>query len=462
MKNQGLHSRRQFLGTCGKMSSLPFLSSLLQLRMLNAAVSNNTSIGNDYKALVCVFLSGGNDSFNMLTPWTYNHYLNYLEARQHLALQRDNNELLPIVSNNSANMAHLGIHHDMPDVRDLYNQRDLAFVANVGTLVRPTTAADVLAGNALPRGLYSHREQQLSWQTSVPQNTQARGWIGRMTELINDTDSSNNDVSLSFSLNGASRLLTGENTNPFIISANGANGLNLYEFRSDIRDAYNTTLDHQYQNVIKNHYGYKFKEIVEQAEFYNDTVTSVGDPFDDDLFPNTGLANQLKQVARTINAKSQLGAKRQTFIVSLGGFDFHSELLVNQANRMAELNDALAAFSGAMKQLNLNDNVTAYTASDFGRTIAPNSTGTDHAWGGNQMVMGGAVNGRKVYGEYPSDLRVGASNLDTGRGRFIPSTSVDEFHAELATWYGVGLNDLPTILPNIGNFNYSPMGLLNV
>ncbi|MFC5051801.1 DUF1501 domain-containing protein [Rubritalea spongiae] len=464
MKNSDQFStpinRRHFLSTCGKMSALPVLSSLLSMRMLNAAVANNTAIGDDYKALVCVFLYGGNDSFNMMVPWTHAYHLNYLEARQHLALPKE--LLAPIRSNSSENMAHFGLHNALTDVAAAYRAGDIALMSNVGTLRQPTTLTDVANGNALPKGLYSHREQQLSWQTSVPENESAKGWVGRMSELINDTDSSSTDVSLNFSLNSASRLQTGQLTNPFQINDKGANILDVYGNRLDMKAAYDATLDYQYESVIKQHYAHKSKEIIDKNEFYNESIAKVGDPFAADAFPNTSLGKQLKRVALTIYAKNELGAKRQSFFVSQGGFDHHSELLLNQDALLPQLNDALIAFNNAMKSIGLHDAVTTYTASDFGRTISGNSSGTDHAWGGNQIVMGGAVNGNKVYGEYPSDLRPGFMDVDTGRGRFIPTTSVDELHAELACWYGVGLNDLPTVLPNINNFNYSPMGLMKL
>lgn len=442
------------------MTSISVLSSLLQLKMMNAAVSNNINIGNDYKALVCIFLQGGNDSFNMLAPWTNGAHQNYLTARQHLALPKT--ELMPIPTNNSANMNHVGVHHTMPEIEDAYRRSDLAFLANVGTLVRPTTIQDFNNGLDLPHGLFSHREQQVSWQTSVPNSRSAKGWVGRMSELINE-DASDLSVAMNVSVGGASLLQTGPNSSPFRIGSDGANDLGRYNSRADIKAAYDTTLDHQYSNVIKQHYNYKNKEIIEKNAFYNDVVTGTSSPFAADAFPNTNLGKQMEQVALSINARETLGSKRQTFFVSFGPFDHHSNLLANQEELLPQLSQAMGAFNQAMKTLGLHDEVMTYTASDFGRTTSSNSTGTDHAWGGNQMLMGGAVNGKKVHGLYPDDLRAGSmGDIDTGRGRFIPTTAVDELHAELALWYGLGLNDLPTILPNINNFNYSPKGFINM
>ena len=438
------------MGTCGKMTSVSLLSSILQLKMINSAVAANSNIGNDYKALVCVFLKGGNDSFNMLTPSTQVNYDQYVEARAHLALDKAQQHAIP--TNNSNNMNHLGVHYAMPEIQSAYRGGDLAFIANVGTLVRPTTLADYNNKVELPRGLFSHREQQLSWQTSVPDSLSARGWIGRMTEMINEDESE--EVTMNISIGANNMLQRGPSSNPFIISREGAKNMAMYE-KDDVKAVVDATLAHQYENVIKQHYNYRLTEIIEKNKFYNDAIANNNDPFAADAFPNTNLGNELRQVALAIHGREVLGVKRQTFYVGFGSFDHHGNLLFSQEELLPQLSQALDAFNNAMKQLGLHDQVITYTASDFARTITSNSTGTDHAWGGNQMIMGGAVNGKKVHGLYPDDLREGAMDIDTGRGRFIPTTSVDELHAELASWYGVSSSGLGEVFPNLSNFNYS-------
>lgn len=457
--NNKLKSRREFLGGCGKMASFAMLPSLVTMKTLNAAVTNNSNI-DGYKALVCVFLAGGNDSFNMIAPYTWNMHQNYVKARPTVAIPRNN--LNPVPTNSDENMPHLGFHPSMSSMENLYRAGDLAIVANIGTLVRPTTMSDYRAEKALPTGLFSHREQQLSWQTSVADKTSANGWIGRMSELMNDVDTSGTDTSLTFSLKGSPRILKGNYSSGFTINAgHGANALDLYN-DTKARDAYDATLNSQYVNVLKKQYVHDFKDIVDKAEFYNNVLNGSDNAFDGDAFPNTDLGQQLKQVALTIAARDNLGTKRQSFVLSQGSYDHHTGLLENQESLLKELNDALLAFNNAMKAINMHDNVTTYTASDFGRTIASNGSGTDHGWGGNSIVMGGAVKGDKTYGKYPLDLREGRSpEIDTGRGRFIPTTSVDQLHADLAYWYGVGKSDIGLIVPNKANYSNLTVGLFD-
>ena len=440
------HSRREFLGTCGKMTSISLLSTMLQLKMTNsvlAAVNKNTLT--DYKALVCVFLYGGNDSFNMLAPWHHPEHQAYLKTRGKLALQKTS--LLPIKDTNKTTK-HYGIHNAMPEVQKLYNQRRLSFISNIGTLVRPTTLADYNNKVHLPRALFSHREQQQSWQTSVPEEVSQKGWIGRMAEIINDSGANTGAVRMNISTAGHNTLQTGSGVNPLVISSNGANTLNIYKNAPNVKQAIDHSLAENYRNMLKNHYNHVRKEIIEQNAEYDSFTGSVSLNTE---FPNTSIGNQLKQVALGIASRDKLGAKRQTFFVSMGGFDHHAGLLAGQNSLLPQLSAALAAFDAAMIELKVHNNVTTYTASDFGRSLTGNGDGTDHGWGGNQIVMGGAVKGRGIYGTYP--VLCTGTDTDTGKGRQLPTTSIDQFHAELAQWYGIP-NDvnMEQILPNIRNF----------
>ena len=440
------HSRREFLGTCGKMTSISLLSTMLQLKMTNsmlAAVNKDTLT--DYKALVCVFLYGGNDSFNMLAPWHHPDHEKYLNIRGALALQKT--DLLPIRDTVNTTKWH-GIHNGMPEVQQLYKDGSLSFIANVGTLVRPTTISDFNNKTALPRALFSHLEQQQSWQTSVPEQVTQKGWIGRMAEIINDSGANTGAVRMNISTSGNNLLQTGDGVSPLVIGTTGANKLNAYESVANVREAIDRSLAENYRNTLKNHYNHVRKEVIEQNEEYDNLTGSVSL---NTVFPNTSIGNQLKQVALGIASRDQLGAKRQTFFVSMGGFDHHAGLLVGQNALLPQLSAALAAFDAAMIELGVHDNVTTYTASDFGRSLTGNVDGTDHGWGGNQMVMGGAVKGGGIYGDYP--ILEDGTDTDTGRGRQLPTTSVDQLHAELAYWYGIpnGAN-MEEVLPNIRNF----------
>ena len=440
----GLNSRREFLGTCGKMTSISMLSTLLQLKMTNSLLALNQNQLSGYKALVCVFLNGGNDSFNMLTPWRNNEHNDYLDVRGDLGLEKS--DLLPIYDGTVSNF--YGIHHKMPEVRTLYNQTDLAFVANIGTLVRPTSLNDFNNDLHLPRALFSHAEQQQSWQTSVPDQVKQRGWIGRMAELINESGANTGDVRMNISTAGNNLLQTGRNVNPLVISSTGANTLGIYNSAGNVRNAINRSLSEDYRNTIKDHYNHIRKQVIEQNQEFADATSSANI---NTVFPNTNLGRQLRQVALAIASRNILGARRQTFFVSMSGFDHHADLIIGQESLLDELSSGLSAFNAAMKELGVHDRVTTYTASDFGRSLTGNGDGTDHGWGGNQIVMGGAVNGRRLYGTYPS-LRTG-TNTDIGRGRQLPTTSVDQFHGELAHWYGIPNNGImEDILPNIRNF----------
>ena len=438
--------RRHFLGDCGKMASLAMLPSLVTLKNVNAAVARNSNI-DGYKALVCVFLSGGNDAFNMIAPYSIANHRNYMQARPRVGIPQA--DLTPIPTNNNESLSHIGFHPSMKDMGQAYRSGDASVIANIGTLVRPTTINDYRSKNRLPAGLFSHREQQLSWQTSVADNTSANGWIGRMSELLNDVDTTGTDTSLMYSLGGSPRIMKGKESTGFTISASGgANALDLYN-ESSVRDAYNATLNERYVNLLKQQYTHDLKDIIDKAEFYNNVMGASNDPFAASAFPNTGLGNQLRQVALTIAASDSLSAKRQSFIVTQGGYDFHAGLLERQAPLLTELNDALLAFNDAMKSIGMHDNVVSYTASDFGRTVIGNGSGSDHGWGGISIVMGGPVKGNKTYGKYPVNMTSGGSpDIDIGRGRYIPTTSVDQLHADLAYWYGVGSSDIGLIVPN--------------
>lgn len=451
MKNSkitnNLYTRRDFLGSCGKMSSISVLSSILQLKMTNsvlAALPSSQLSG--YKALVCVFLNGGNDSHNMLIPYEAEEHARYSAVKGSLSIARTN---VHFIRDTAGDQRGFGIHPSMPEVQTLFNQSSLAFIANVGTLVRPTSISDFNKGIALPRALFSHREQQQSWQSSVPQSVKLTGWIGRMSEIVNDSGVNSGSVRMNISTAGSNLLQTGNGVNPLIIGDNGGNTLDVYRDDQNVRAAVDESLLDNYKSVLKRQYNHTRKDIIEQNEQFANVTESATINTN---FPNSSLARQLNQVALAIASRDKLGAKRQTFFVQLGGFDFHSNLLVSQASLLSQVDDALKAFNDAMIELGVHDNVTTFTASDFGRSITNNGDGSDHGWGGNQIVMGGAVKGRRLYGEYPEDLGLGTST-DTGRGRQLPTTAVDQLHAELAHWYGIP-NDrnMEEILPNIRNF----------
>ena len=444
MKKPTNLSRRGFLTRSGMagLYSAPVMSSLLNFRLMNTAAAAVPGIaGSDYKALVCVFLAGGNDSFNMLIPRKAGLAAEYRQSRGNLALA--DASLLRI---NHQNGDPYGLHPSMPEIQSLYNSGKAAFVANVGTLVNPTTLADYHAGRNLPVGLFSHKDQIQHWQTSLPQTRKSMsGWAGRVSDMLSDTVNRDSPFGLNLSINALNIMQKGQQTSAYVLNDNGgANTLNPFE-NSSVRGILGQT----YENIFSKTYAQESKRAISLATDYTQAVsgTSLATPF-----PNSGLGTALKGVARSIASRVALGMNRQIFFVQIGGFDHHDDVLNLQHEKLTEVSAALGAFQASMDSLLLSQNVTTFTASDFGRSLSSNSDGSDHGWGGNAIVMGGAVDGGKIYGNFPQSMALG-NPLDTGRGRFLPTTSVDEFNAELAMWFGIP-NDgsLENVLPNIRNF----------
>ncbi len=461
MKDPRLISRRRFLGqaSCAAVSTLPVLSTLLNLKFASSIASAQTTPGSDYRALVCLFLNGGNDSFNMLAPRGTAEHAEYAAVRQDLALSAG--ELLPINPLNAAQVGRqLGVHPGMPELQQLFEAGHAAFVANVGTLVEPgVTKAGFQSGlSKLPVGLFSHSDQIEQWQTSLPDTRAGIGWAGRLADLLN-SQNQHPEVSMNISLAGSNVWQTGNSVFEYAITPDGAVGLTGYskEWVQEYgtRQVRSAAVDGQlaleYANVFQKTFAGAQRSALDAYDLFSG-ATSADLPAGA-TFPSSMLANQLRMIARTIAGRDALGARRQTFFVSLGGWDHHDEVLVNQANMLPVVSQAVGAFYHALELLGVQNNVTLFLASDFGRTLSSNGRGSDHAWGGNTFVVGGAVDGRKIYGAYP-DLYAG-NPLDLGRGRLIPTTSVDAYFAELALWLGVPPADLPLVLPNITRF-YDP------
>lgn len=445
-------SRRSFLGqaSCAAVTATPLLSTLLNLRMAGNAVAA-TSDPNDYKALVCFFFAGGNDSFNMLIPKGASEHAEYATARSNQAIARSS--VLQIKGSHSGKT--LGVHPGMPEVRNLFDNDRLAFVCNVGTLVEPVTLASWNNGSArLPAGMFSHADQIMHWQTSVPDQRAALGWGGRVADLLSSCNVGAN-ISMNISLSGTNTFQSGANSVSYEIEPGGNGSVSLLPYANEGDHplsaigsaAINSLMDAEYSNLFQKAFARKNRASLDvSAEFAN----AVSGHALTTVFSANHISQSFQMVARTIAARQSLNMKRQTFFILYGGFDHHDELLNNHAAMLPVVSKAMAEFDAAMTELGLNDKVTTFTASDFARTLSSNGKGTDHAWGSNQMVMGGAVRGGRTFGTYP-DLELG-NNLDTGRGRLIPTMSTDEYFAELARWFGVSNADLGTVFPNLSRF----------
>jgi uncharacterized protein (DUF1501 family) len=463
-------NRRQFLGqaSCAAVGSTSLFSTLLNLQMTNTAAaaglsqiaaptsdsSDLVNSTNDYRALVCIFLAGGNDSFNMLVPRDNSHYNEYAAIRADLALPQGN--LIPIYPENGDGRQY-GVHPSMPEVAQLFNSERLSFVTNVGTLVEPTTKANIEAGLAtLPVGLYSHSDQVMHWHTSVPDKRTGFGWGGRTADLLHSVNN-NNAISMNISLAGTNLFQTGSSVTEYSIVPWDNGAIQVYG-HDDVwwsrhilqNAAIESMLDLAYQNLFEQTFANSTRAAINGSDQFASAIENVS-PFATQ-FSDNELSNSLAMVAKTIAARQTLGFRRQIFFVMMGGWDHHDEVLDNQMVMLSIVSKAMKEFDDAMQELRLHNNVVTFTASDFGRTLTSNGQGSDHAWGGNHMVMGG-VNGRNIFGDFPT---LYANNpLDTGRGRLIPTISTDEYFAELALWFGVAVSELDTVFPNIGRF-YDP------
>ena len=469
-------SRRNFLrwsGGCSGLSSTAMLSQLLNLQLSGSAIAAGTG-PSDYKALVCIFLLGGNDSHNMLAPYSGQEYDDYVRARGGLhrdvragvALDKEARgekgpELLPI---DIGGGRQLGVHHAMPHLRDLYNGGKAAIVANVGSLVEPTTRANYKTVTK-PRGLFSHNDLQSHWQTAVPQSRQeTTGWLGRMADLMTAESNKNPAIGMNISLDGLNLMQTGRGLVPYVINHSGSKPVRGLGYSSRGNDIYTEVTKKLYPSAVDSELSSMHSSLLERslAKSWRSSIDAVNEynrvvPNGTmTKFPSNPLARDLAAVARTIRARTKLGHGRQTFFVGVGGWDHHSDMIDGHDAKLADLSRAIKAFHDETIAMGIEDAVTTFTASDFGRTLSTNGNGTDHAWAGNHFVIGGSVKGGKVYGEYPQSLAPG-NPQDLGRGRLIPTTSVDEYSAELASWFGVAASDLPDVLPNLRNF-WTPGG----
>lgn len=448
-------SRRNFLKIgCCSLSTLTVASQFSRLGAINALAQ---STGSDYKALVCVFLFGGNDANNMVIPVSA-QYPQYQTIRGPLAIPQAQLLQLPTPSG-----AVYGLHPALTGIHPLWAQKRLAVVANVGMLVKPTTRAQYLAGqNPVPSNLFSHSDQTSEWQTAMPLGG-TTGWGGRIADkmLLYGTNQPST-FPLGASVNGGALLLNGQNTKPATSipgqTTTGLEGSSLDNPAMIARDkALGELLDMDSGFALVQAASANVKEGIRIAQLINSATQQ--NPLQTQ-FPNTGLGQQLAQVARLLQVKDALGMRRQIFFAGMGGFDTHSNEINDHQNLMTQLGGALGAFNAAMAELGLADKVTLFTESEFSRTFQPSQgAGSDHAWGGHHLVMGGAVKGGQLYGTFPT-LALQGPDDSGSRGNWIPTTPLDQYGATLASWFGVQASDLTSIFPNLTNFTSQNLGFV--
>ncbi len=448
-------ARRDFLRHASRLSAIAGTPFALNLMAAGAASAQSAG---DHKALVCIFLAGGNDHSNTVVPRSGSGYTSYQQARPSLALPAAN--LLSIDPAGYTGNP-LGLHPSLAAIQPLFNQQRVALMANVGTLVAPITRAQWNSGRptvAVPLQLFSHSDQQGAWQTGLPDRASQTGWQGRMGDLLASTYNPGSGVSIAMSVAGNNLMQAGNSTIQYQLTTDGAvrvaalsglygSGTGATAVRRLMSESRAHLLESEL-NRISN------RAIATEAVVGN-AISGVAAGA---TFPQTGLGRQLQMVARMIAARGALGQRRQMFFVQQGGYDFHDNLLTDQGARLRELGDAMAAFYQATTALGVANQVTTFTASDFGRALQHNGRGSDHGWGGHHFVMGGAVQGNRVYGQFPTVALNGPE--DSGRGALIPTTSVDEYTATLARWFGVSLANLPLVLPNIGRFASRDLGFM--
>ena len=485
MSGPFIFSRRRFLQTAGGFSALSLAASMDKLGLASAAAS----VG-DYKALVCVFMFGGNDSSNMVMPST--NYAQYLAGRPLSCginipnvgsppntIAAAGNTMGPMLAINPANVpgAVFGLHPAMPEIQSLFNGGKCAILCNVGSLSEPITRAQYIAskhgGKKVPDNLFSHNDQQLQFMTAVdnPSLGKITGWGGRLLDAMSShLPTPFTPISMSFNGsqafgNGVSvrslSLPTGGN---FGFSGDGGSATQLA--RAQARAALLTLPD---SNLIVGAAQQTMNVALSSSQLLNPIIQGAGSgaitvPF---TGVNSGLASQLKAVAKVIEQRATLGHApgREVFFVGIGGFDTHSGEIAGHNNLFAQMSKAINAFYSATVNLGVADQVTTFTLSDFGRTMKANSAGTDHGWGAHHFIVGGngtatgSVAGNNLFGLYPN-LAMAGPDDSGGQGRWIPTTAMDQFGATLSKWFGASPVDIAQIFPNIGRFATADMGFM--
>ncbi|HPO23617.1 MAG TPA: DUF1501 domain-containing protein [Arenimonas sp.] len=478
MDEASLKTRRRFLlgaagGAGAALGGFGFsLSGIAAAADMGTKAS--TPVPNDYRAMVCFFLFGGNDAANTIIPYDQTTYNQYIVAREGslsrpLGITRLRPDLLPISAASINDGRQLAFPKEMSSLKRLYDKGKAAVMTNVGVLAQPTSKAQYNTdGFELPPQLFSHSDHQRFWQLGVPNYTTRTGWAGRMGDLL--AAGNNSNVSMCISVAGNNTWQVGGTVLPYPINSEYGAPQFWSSWNTNRMTAMNAMNLQTRTNLLEKQaarvYNRAINAQIDMDEALNYSLTLEG------FFPknpvgfNPGLngdyndvMQQFQMVARLIAAREVLGHKRQIFFVSLGGFDNHDSL-AEHPDRLKIISDAMASFYQATVALGVDQNVTTFTASDFGRPLKSNGTGADHGWGAHHFVVGGSVRGGNVYGKFPQMIINGPDALDN-QGHLLPSTSVDEYAATLASWFGVSQTDIPTVIPNIGRFAKPDLGFMN-
>jgi uncharacterized protein (DUF1501 family) len=455
-------TRRQFmkqvsLATLGTMG----LGALSDLQRIAAAASLNSATmaaGEDYRALVLIFMFGGNDGNNTVIPTTTAEYQAYAAGRTSV-LALPTNTLLPLTSRNTPGRT-FGLHPAMAGLQGLFNQNRCSIVANVGPLREPTTKTQYRNRSVpIPPDLFSHSDQQAQWQSSISDGSPRSGWGGRVGDLVQEANGTNRS-STCISVVGNNLFQVGNTVTSYKVSPGNNFGFNFYDPAPTTTDPFSKGISNMLAMDSENLFDGAWKSVIgraiENQRILAQALTNAP-PFTT-VFPNDGLGQQMQMIARLIRVRAALGLKRQIFFASIGGFDTHGEdQLTRQTELLGDVSASMTALYNATVEMDVAQQVTSFTASDFNRTFRSNGKGSDHAWGSHHFVVGGAVDGGKIAGTFPT-MGVDGPD-DTGGGAFVPTTSIDQYSATLASWFGVSPGDMATIFPNIGRFATPNIGL---
>ncbi len=448
-------NRRSFI----RYASLAAAGNAAALRpfgALNALAQTPT----DYKALVCVFLFGGNDGNNLLVPFDATGYANYATLRGPLALPQTGAAGTALIQLSA--MPAFALNPNLPEIAALFNSNNVALVANVGTLTAPMTRALYQKPGAnIPTNLFSHPDQQLEWQNASQSGATQTGWAGRIADTLNTSYNPGSTVPMITSVAGDTLFCNGSASTPVSVSPGNLGGASCSEGTTEcgaqlataqalLQFSSGLTLVQADNTITSNAYNY--------ANVLTAATASVT-PLKT-VFPTGGIGAQLQQIAQIIQVRAALGVSRQIFFCGVGNFDTHSNQVVLQNALLAQISAAMNAFYSATVEMGVQNSVTSFTMSDFSRTFQPNSnTGSDHAWGSHHIVMGGAVKGGQMYGTFPTLTLAGPD--DSGlNGRWVPSTGSVQYAATLASWFGVSGAQMATIFPNIGSFTVQNLGFV--
>ncbi|MFD2166136.1 DUF1501 domain-containing protein [Thalassotalea euphylliae] len=450
-------NRRNFL----KASSATAMSaSMLNLGGLIASKNARAATDEDYKALVCVFLYGGMDNHDTVIPFDETSYNQWAQIRASMLSQystsRARNNLLPLSTPARFGERQFALPPEMTGLSELYSQGKMAIMGNVGPLVEPTNATTFNNQTArVPARLFSHNDQQSTWMSGTTEGAQV-GWAGQLNDALIQNGQTDVNTFSAITTTDGELLLTGQQTSPYRIEGSSAVTIDAIE-ETDAELSSRLTNHFSMQNsgvgnILQQDMANKINQSYAANSLFDQALSSASDSTA--TFPASPIGRQLEAVAKTISARSQLQGKRQMFMVAMGGFDTHSGQAQSLPVLQMALDRAVSAFQTAMDSMNLSQNVTLFTASDFGRTLAVNGDGTDHGWGAHHFVVGGAVNGGQIFGDIPpSTLN---HELDSGSGRLIPTASVEQYAANFGGWLGLSESELNSVFPNLANFNERP------